>query len=118
MDKNKLAENYCVEKHNKHFDIVDIKNAFVAGCNSVIEENSQLEWIEIQLYRHGGLYVDVCKANKPLKEYLIRERSQIKPFELYITDENTIVRDFKTIEDAKKYAIEDYKKTLTNFLGL
>lgn len=43
MDKNKLAENYCVEKHNKHFDIVDIKNAFVAGCNSVIEANSKIE---------------------------------------------------------------------------
>ena len=118
MNKEKIAKNYCTEKNNKKFDIDDIKSAFIAGCNSVIEENSQLEWIEIQLYRHGGLYADICKANKPLKEYLIRERSQIKPFELYITDENTIVRNFKTIEEAKKYATEDYKKTLTNFLGL
>ena len=118
MNKEKLAEKYCTAKHNEHFDIVDIKSAFIAGCNSVIEENSKLEWVDIQLYRQGGLYVDVCKANKSLKEYLIRERSQIKPFELYITDENTIVREFKTIEEAKKYAIEDYKKTLANFLGL
>lgn len=118
MDKNKLAENYCTEKNNKKINIDDIKSAFIAGCNSVIEENSHLEWIDIQLYRANGLYVDVCKTHKPLKDYLIRQWSQIKPFELYITDENTVVRDFKTIEDAKKYAIEDYKNTLTNFLGL
>lgn len=118
MDKNKLAEKYCVEKRNKRFDVSDIKNAFIAGCNSVIEENSKIEWNDIQLYRQGGLYADICKACKPLKEYLIREWYQPKSIELCMTDDNTIIREFKTIEDAKKYATEDYKKTLTNFLCL
>lgn len=123
MDKNKLAEkycveNYCVEDHNNKIDIINIKNAFIAGCNSVIEENSKIKWNDISLYREGGLYADICKARKPLKEYLIREWYQPKSIELYMTDDNTIIREFKTIEDAKKYATEDYKKTLTNFLGL
>lgn len=94
----------------------DIKAAFNAGCESVVEKASELEWKDIGVFGEKARYVNVCRAHKPLEEYLIQEWFCPKDVELH---SNEFVKNgFKTIEEAKTYANEDYKKRIKQALGL
>lgn len=90
--------------------------AFEAGRKSVIENASKLEWEEIGLYEDCGIYLNVCKANKPLDEFLIREWYAPKDIELL---SNKFSKGgFKTIEEAKSYATKVYKERIKEVLEL
>ena len=94
----------------------DIKAAFNAGRESVVEKASELEWKDIGVFGEKARYVNVCRAHKPLEEYLIQEWFYPKDVELH---SNEFVKNgFKTIEEAKTYANEDYKKRIKQALGL
>lgn len=99
------------------FTIEDTKNAFNAGRESIIEEASKLEWEEVGLYGDCGLYLDVCKADKPLANFSIRKWYSPKDIELL--DNGFLVRGgFKSIEEAKSYAIKVYVERIKKSLGL
>lgn len=98
------------------FTFDDIKAAFNAGRESVVEKASELEWKDIGVFGEKARYVNVCRAHKPLEEYLIQEWFYPKDVELH---SNEFVKNgFKTIEEAKTYANEDYKKRIKQALGL
>lgn len=130
MEKIKdLAEEYALARLQgrlsgnevsfcEHFIFTegDIETAFNDGRESVVEKASELEWKEIGLYEDCGIYLDVCKANKPLDEFLIRKWSAPKDIELL---SNKFSKGgFKTIEEAKSYATKVYKERIKEVLGL
>ena len=130
MKKNKdLAEEYALARlqgrlsgnevsFNEHFIFTegDIETAFNDGRESMVGKASELEWEEIGLYEDCGIYLDVCKANKPLDEFLIRKWSAPKDIELL---SNKFSKGgFKTIEEAKSYATKVYKERIKEVLGL
>jgi len=61
-------------------------------------------------------YVNVCRAHKPLEEYMIQKWSCPKDIELHGND--FAKSGFKTIEDAKAYAKAAYKQRIKQALGL
>ena len=98
------------------FTLDDIRAAFNAGRESVVEYASELEWKDIGVFGEKARYVNVCRANKPLEEYLIQEWFCPKGIELHGND--FIKNGFKSIEEAKSYANEHYKKRIKQALGL
>lgn len=103
-------------EYDRCFTLDDIKAAFNAGRESVVEKASELEWKDIGVFGEKARYVNVCRAHKPLEEYLIQEWFYPKDVELH---SNEFVKNgFKTIEEAKTYANEDYKKRIKQALGL
>lgn len=128
MNKKDLAEEYAIKEYerlndsepifedNLCFSIIDIKAAFNAGVKSVVENMPEIEWEDIGMYGEKAMYVDVCKAHKPLEEFLIQEWFYPKDIELRGNDFTK--KGFKTIEEAKAYAKEAYKKRIKQSLGL
>ncbi len=128
MNKKDIAEEYAIKEYerlndndpifedNLCFSIIDIETAFNAGRESVVEKVSELEWEDIGVYGEDARYVDVCRAHKPLEEFLIREWFYPKDIELECND--AIHNGFKTIEEAKQAANEDYKKRIKQALEL
>lgn len=103
-------------EYNRCFTFDDIKAAFNAGRESVVEKASELEWEDIGVYDEKARYINVCRAHKPLEEYLIQEWFCSNDVELHCND--FIKNGFKTIEEAKQAANEDYKKRIKQALGL
>lgn len=103
--------------HDLCFSVADIESAFNAGSESVIENASKLEWEEIGLYGDCGICFDVCKADKPLANFSIRKWSTSKDIEL-LNNDFTVRGGFKSIEEAKSYAIKVYEERIKQVLGL
>lgn len=130
MKKKDLAEEYAIKEYecangdsdlifedNRCFTFDDIKAAFNAGSESIIESASKLEWEEVGLYNICGIYLDICKADKPLANFSIRKWSTSKDIEL-LDNEFTIRGGFKSIEEAKYYAVKVYEERIKKALGL
>lgn len=114
--QGRLSENEVSFSDKKVFTEEDIEAAFNAGRESVVEKASELEWEDIGIYGEHARYVNVCRAHKPLEEFLIREWFYPKDIELLGKD---FTKDgFKTIEEAKVYAKEVYKERIKQALGL
>lgn len=94
----------------------NIEAAFNAGRESVVEKASELEWEDIGVYGEKARYINVCRAHKPLEEYIIQEWFYPNDVELHCNDFTK--NGFKTIEEAKAYAKEAYKKRIKQSLGL
>ena len=128
MTQKDLAEEYLDRKIKQEpfksltkgfeyaFSVDDIKAAFNAGRESVVEKASELEWEDVGVYGEKARYVNVCRAHKPLEEFLIREWFCPKDIELHGNDFTK--SGFKTIDDAKAYAKEAYKQRIKQALGL
>lgn len=91
--------------------------AFEAGRQSVIESASKLNWEDVGIYGKYGTYLDVCRVHKPLMDYLIRQWFQPKDIELFAFGDS-VKNGFKSVEEAKVYADEMYKKEIKKVLGL
>lgn len=114
--QGRLSENEVSFSDKKVFTEEDIEAAFNAGRESVVEKASELEWEDIGIYGEHARYVNVCRAHKPLEEFLIREWFYPKDIELLGKD---FTKDgFKTIEEAKAYAKEAYKERIKQALGI
>lgn len=124
-----LAEEYALKEYarvngesdpifvdNKCFIFDDIKAAFSAGRESVVEKASELEWEDIGIYGEKARYINVCRAHKPLEEYLIQEWFCPKNIKLHCNDFTK--NGFKNIEEAKAYAKEAYKRRIEQVLEL
>jgi hypothetical protein len=129
MTQKDLAEEYAKERlqgrlsgneisfsENIVFTEDDIKAAFNAGRESVVEGASELDWEDIGIYGEKARYVNVCRAHKPLEEYMIQKWSCPKDIELHGND--FAKSGFKTIEDAKAYAKAAYKQRIKQALEL
>ena len=114
--QGRRSENEISFSENRIFTEEDIKDTFNAGRKSVVEKASELEWEDIGIYGEQARYVNVCRAHKPLEEFLIREWFCPKGIELHGNDFTK--KGFKTIEEAKEYAKEAYKRRIKQSLGL
>ena len=129
MEKKDLAVEYALARlqgrlngnevsfcENKVFTEGDIETAFNAGRESVVGKASELEWKDIGVYGEHARYVNVCRAHKPLEEFLIREWFYPKDIELHGND--FVKNGFKNIEEAKSYAKEVYKRSIKQVFEL
>ena len=93
---------------NKCFTFDDIKAAFNAGRESVVESLPELEWDKCV----GGV------TNKdPFRDWYIEiDEYARQKYTLVIPDE--IPRCFTTLKEAKQAANEHYKKQIKQALGL
>ena len=114
--QGRLSDNEISFSENRIFTEEDIKAAFNAGRKSVVEKASELEWEDIGIYGEQARYVNVCRAHKPLEEFLIREWFCPNGIELHGNDFTK--NGFKNIEEAKAYAKEAYKRRIKQSLGL
>ena len=113
--QGRLSGNEVSFSENKVFTEEDIETAFNAGRDSVVEKASELEWEDIGVYGEKARYINVCRAHKPLEEYLIQEWFYPKNIELHCNDFTK--NGFKNIEEAKAYAKEAYKRRIKQALG-
>lgn len=90
------------------FTFDDIKAAFNAGCDSVVENIPEIEWEKCI----GGL------ANKDqFRDWYIEvDEFAMQKYTLVIPDE--IPRCFTTLKEAKQAANEHYKERIKQALGL
>lgn len=102
---------------SRHYAELSAKIAFDGGRQSIIDDASKLEWENVGIYGRYGLYLDVCRAHKPLMDYLIREWYQPKDIELFAFGDS-VKNGFKSVEEAKVCADEIYKKEIKKVLGL
>jgi len=114
--QGRLSGNEVSFSENKVFTEEDIEAAFNAGRESVVEKASELEWEDIGVYGEKARYVNVCRAHKPLEEYLIQE--WFCPKDIKLLCNNFTKNSFKNIEEAKAYAKEAYKRRIKQALGL
>ena len=114
--QGRLSGNEVSFSENKVFTEEDIEAAFNAGRESVVEDASELDWEDIGIYGEKARYVNVCRAHKPLEEYMIQKWFCPNDVELHCN--HFVKKGFKTIEEAKKAASEDYKKRIKQVLGL
>lgn len=111
------GKNEPAIKDNRCFTFNDIKAAFNAGRESVIENASKLEWKETGRYEDCGIYLNVCKADKPLDNFSIGKWTTDNDIEL-LRNEFAIRGGFKNIEEAKSYAVKVYGEKIKQVLGL
>ena len=90
--------------------------AYEVGRESVVENMPELEWEDIGVYGEKARYINVCRAHKPLEEYLIQEWFYPKDIELHGNDFTK--NGFKNIEEAKAYAKAAYKRRIKQALEL
>lgn len=98
------------------FSAEDIKEAFNAGSENIIDKASELDWEDIGIFGEKAKYVNVCKAHKPLEEYIIQKWFCPNDVELHCNDFTK--NGFKSIEEAKAYANKHYKERIKQILGL
>lgn len=121
MNKKDLAEQYAVERYvykvnnayivkdNKCFTFNDLKEAFNAGCESVVNNIPDLKW--------ETLKDKVLKASTPFGCYVIDKNEY--GFNNYIIS----LPSFKTAttlgkQNAIQLANDDYKQRIKQALGL
>lgn len=123
MNKKDLAEKYAVDKYtrfvncvhivkdNRCFTFDDIKAAFNAGHDSVVENVPELRWSN----------VGAEKMSNPtlVGVYIITPFNQSFKLELNNGFVSRIINfPFKTKKEAIQAANEDYKKRIKQVLGL
>lgn len=122
--KEKKIEPKALQRLLIHGGVVEvgfaqdcIMEAFNEGRQSVIENASKLNWEDVGIYGQYGMYLNVCRAHKPLGDFLIRQWFQPKDIDLFFLDE-PIRGGFKSVEEAKKYAKEMYANEIKKVLEL
>ena len=120
MKKNDLAEEYSIREYerlndndpvfedNRCFSIIDIKAAFNAGCESVVENIPELEW------KDNDIAIEEEFAPCPVGRYEVARWDEL--FEIWC---NSIFLGYRpSLSEAKQAANEDYKKRIKQALGL
>ncbi len=122
MEKKDLAEEFALKEYNrvngesdhifednKCFTFDDIKNAFNAGCDSVVENMPELKWND---FSYG---LEEYYASCPIG-WCYKMSYKVNEFELFCN--GCFIGCFFSIEYAKQAANEDYKKRIKQALGL
>lgn len=120
MKHKDLAEEYAIKeykrlvnrayivKNNRSFTFDDIKAAFNAGRDSVVENVSEMEWRNLS-------YEEQYFSSYSLG-WSYRVSQRVNEFALFCND--CFLGYFFSIEAAKQAANEDYKKRIKQALGL
>ena len=118
MKKKDLAEEYLDRKikqeHFKSltkgfeyaFSVDDIKVAFNAGRNSVVENIPELEWKGLEYFQHA----DTCFGRYNIDNFVVQL--------LRFNGKEIPTPADCSFEEAKQVANEDYKKRIKQALGL
>ena len=124
MKQKDLAEEYAVKDYerlngsepifedNLCFSIIDIKAAFNAGRESVVENMPRLLFKESQegLIADNGIFEFIY--------HIYKSASVDEPRYAFATIYETLTQWYDTLEEAMDAANEDYKKRIKRALGL
>ena len=111
------GESDLIFEDNKYFTFDDIKAAFNAGRESVVENMPELKW------NNEDRFGDFCEcteegySNTPFGIYSILQWSNSPDIAIYFAAEH-FKSNFQSVEQAKLAANEDYKKRIKQALGL
>ena len=118
-EKEDLAEEYALEEYarvngesdpiltdNRCFTFDDIKYAFNAGRESVVENIPELKWRKAK--------GDFLEAYALGAYYLIK----LKHIEFHVAYNYNFIAKYLSLSEAKQAANEDYKKRIKQALGL
>ena len=121
MEKKKLAQEYAAARlqgrlignemsfsENKIFTEEDIKAAFNAGCESVVESVPELKWKRVH---KDGPYLAVT-----VFYWFYRIEFVYNKFNLFCN--GYFISCYISLSDAKQAANEHYKKQIKQVLGL
>ena len=118
MNKKDIAEEYAIKEYerlndndpifedNLCFSIIDIKAAFNAGRESVVEDIPELEWKGLEYFQYADTYFG---------------RYNIDDFGIWFLRFNGVeipLPTYCSLEDAKQEANNDYKQRIKQALGL
>ena len=120
MNKKDLAEQYAIKEYerlndgepifedNKCFTFDDIKAAFNAGRESVVESLPELEWRE-----------KICRDEHFLEAYALGAYYLIKiKYEFNVACNYRHIASYTSLTAAKQAAKEHYKELIKQALGL
>lgn len=102
------GENDLIFEDNRCFTFDDIKAAFSAGRESVVENIPELQWKNLSTEEE---YHSSCLLGW---SYRIMQRPNV--FALFCNDH--FLNYFLSVEEAKQAASEDYKERIKQVLGL
>lgn len=131
MTQKDLAEEYLDRKIKQEpfksltkgfeyaFSADDLKAAFTAGRESVVESLPKLKWIDGLSITDDfeEVFCEECITTTPFGEYSIRYFYYNKTYVLFFTDEK-VSNDFKLLNDIKLFAEKDYQNRIKHALGL
>ena len=117
MKQKDLAKEYAIKEYkrlvnrayivkNRSFTFDDIKAAFNAGRESVVENMPELEWKGFANFKH---------ADTPLGRYNI---DNFGMWLLRFNGKEIPLSTGSSLDEAKQVANEDYKKRIRQALGL
>ena len=115
--QGRLSGNEVSFSENKIFTEEDIKAAFNAGRESVVENMPELKW------NNEDRFGDFCEcteegySNTPFGIYSILQWYNSPDIAIYFAGEH-FKSNFQSVEQAKQAANEDYKKRIKQALGL
>lgn len=119
---NKVADSAIYFKKGKYPDMPlfqgkDIKDAFNAGRQSIINNVDRLEWEDVGTYGAFAVTENVCRTKTPFGEYSITRWCAMNTFTLF--DENGDgTQEFRSLEEAKQYASNLHSKRIREKLGI
>ena len=118
MKQKDLAEEYSIKEYerlndndpvfedNLCFSIIDIKRAFNAGRESVVENMPELEWKGHEYFQHA----DTCFGRYNIDNFVVQV--------LRFNGKEIPTPADCSLEEAKQAANEHYKKQIKQALGL
>ena len=118
MKQKDLAEEYSIKEYerlndndpifeeNLCFSIIDIKAAFNAGRESVVEGLPELDWKGLENFQHA----DTCFGRYNIDNLVVQV--------LRFNGKEIPTPAYCSLEEAKQAANEDYKQRIKQALGL
>ena len=95
----------------------DIKDAFNAGRQSIINNIYRLEWEDIEAYGPFAVTEKVCRTKTPFGEYSITRWCAMNTFTLFDEDGDG-TQEFRSLEEAKQHASDLHSKRIREELGI
>lgn len=119
---NKVADSAIYFKNGKFpdmplFQVKDIKDAFNAGRQSIINNLCRLEWEYLRILEPFGLTEIVCRTKTSFSEFLIIRECATNIF-ILLDSKDVDVQQFDSLEKAKQYASKLHKKQVREKLGI
>ena len=129
MEKKDLAEEYLDRKIKQEpfksltkgfeyaFSVDDIKAAFNAGRESVVENIPELEWKDEDRRGDEENYIEESYSLTPFGDYSILKWYAPTDITIYFNGEH-FKSNIMSVQQAKQAANEDYKQRIKQALGL
>lgn len=106
-----------IEDNKRCFTINDIRAAFYAGRESVVESLPELEWKDEDRRGDEENYIEESYSLTPFGDYSILKWYAPTDITIYFNGEHS-KSGITSVQQAKQAANEDYKKRIKEALGL